>query len=82
MSEPSREQVCGTCGNPDRFPEDPKSELAPYGPGGAPICARCAFGTPEAEAEVKARWMAVADAHDAIGAPIVITDSATREVES
>ena len=45
----SEELKCGTCGKPEDFPADPKSELRPYGPGGEMICFRCAFATPETE---------------------------------
>ena len=35
--------ICGTCKKPENFPEDPNSELRPYGPGGSFICYSCAF---------------------------------------
>lgn len=66
------ERVCATCGTPDTFPDDPKSETAPYGPGGGLICARCAFGTPEQEAATKARWQAVTEAESAMGVAHIV----------
>lgn len=35
--------ICGTCKRPENFPDEPESELRPYGPGGEMICFTCAF---------------------------------------
>ena len=56
---------CGTCGKPENFPEDSKSELRPYGSGGAFICYRCAFETPESAEAVKANFYAISNAEQA-----------------
>lgn len=53
---------CGTCGQAENFPADPGSELRPYGDGGAFICYRCAFATPENEARTEANFHAIAEA--------------------
>lgn len=70
MSEP----ICGTCKKPENFPEDTKSELRPYGPGGEMICFRCAFATPEAEARTEANFETIVEATNAAGLPFVIGD--------
>lgn len=68
------ETICNTCKKPENFPEDPKSELRPYGPGGGMICFRCAFETPEAEARTEANFEALVEATNAAGLPFVIGD--------
>lgn len=68
------EQVCGTCGTPENFPEDSKSELRPYGPGGEMICFRCAFATPEAEQRTEQNFTTIVEATHATGLPFVIGD--------
>lgn len=65
-------QKCGTCGTPENFPDDPKSELRPYGPGGAFICFRCAFATPEAEERTERNYTTLVEATNATGLPFVI----------
>lgn len=64
--------TCTTCKKPENFPEDTKSELRPYGPGGEMICFRCAFATPEAEARTGANFEAIVNATHATGQPFVI----------
>lgn len=54
--------VCGTCNTPENFPEDPKSELRPYGPGGSLICYRCAFKDEESENRTEGAFGALLDA--------------------
>lgn len=71
-------EVCGTCGGMEDFPANPKSELAPYGPGGSLICAGCAFGTPEAEEVAKANFFALLDAAEAMS-PDGVAVIGTRE---
>lgn len=63
---------CGTCGTPENFPDAPKTELRPYGPGGGLICFSCAFATPEAEQRTENAFGTILAAHDAAGVPNVI----------
>jgi hypothetical protein len=63
-------EKCGTCGTPENFPEDSKSELRPYGTGGSFICFRCAFKDEESEAAAKANFLALSDAAEAMS-PVV-----------
>lgn len=73
----SIEPVCHYCGQPDEFPEKPKSELRPYGPGGSYICAGCGLDDGPREAAAKGAFGALAEAESTFG-PILITDNATR----
>jgi len=61
-----RARCCCVCGKPQNFPADKKSELRPYGPGGADICFRCA-NEPERKAQTEAAMRAQMDAALAIG---------------
>lgn len=73
------EPVCGTCGKPEDFPADSKSELRPYGPGGEMICFRCAFATPEAEVRTEANFTAIVEAtHATVGIRPSRTSTARR----
>ena len=63
---------CEMCGKPENFPEDTKSELRPYGPGGSAICFRCAFSDDASAEQAKANFLALSDATHAIGEPVVI----------
>lgn len=67
--------ICKTCGIPENFPKDPKSELRPYGKGGEMICFRCAFSTPEMESQTKANFEIIIEAVEASGLPFVIGES-------
>lgn len=68
--------VCGTCGKPEDFPNNPESELRPYGPNGSFICYGCAFSRPEMKKTVEANFEIILEASLAatgifvIGAPI------------
>lgn len=64
--------TCGTCGKPEDFDNDSKSELRPYGPGGQNICFRCAFATPEAEERTGQNFHTIMDATHAAGLPLII----------
>jgi hypothetical protein len=68
------EEVCCVCG----LPEDNTlgadgfvtRELAPYGPGGKPICFGCAMSTPELEKTAKEQYGKKLDA----AGPVAILD--------
>lgn len=64
--------ICDTCKKPENFPEDSKSELRPYGPGGSLICFRCAFETPEAIQRTRDIFRLHVDMNDAAGIPTII----------
>lgn len=66
---------CETCGTVENFPEQPKTELRPYGPGGGLICFSCAFASPETEQRTKNAFGSILDAHDAAGVPHVIGEA-------
>ena len=74
MSDPT----CCVCGRgPDKTLNERQKftvELRPYGPGGADICFECATSSPSREAQTKAAFGALLDAHDAL--PGVTTLSA------
>lgn len=53
---------CGTCGKPEDFPADSKSELRPYGPAGSFICFRCAFADEVSTERAKRAYMTLLDA--------------------
>lgn len=72
---------CHYCGQPDEFPDKPKSELRPYGPGGAMVCAGCGLDGGAREAEAKSAFLVLSDAESTFG-PVVITDNATRKETS
>lgn len=63
-------RTCSSCGGEDTFTGhsggDSKSELRPYGPGGALICFACMKATPEAEAQAGAAFGALLDAGEAM----------------
>ena len=63
---------CEMCGKPENFPEDTKSELRPYGPGGSAICFRCAFADTDSAARAKAAFLTLSDATRAVGDPVII----------
>jgi hypothetical protein len=48
------------------MPDDPGSELRPYGPGGSLICARCVTASPEADEAAHRAFKALLDANAAI----------------
>ena len=56
MTNPPAEaaRACHHCGNPDNFPDDPQSELRPYGPGGEWVCYGCTFNSDHPEREQQA----------------------------
>lgn len=65
-------QICETCKKPENFPDEPKSELRPYGPGGSMICFSCAFATPETEKQTENNFLTIVEATNAAGLPYVI----------
>ena len=74
MSEPT----CGTCGQREDFPANPRSELRPYGPGGAFICYGCAFSSEEAAEQAEANFHALSSAEQAATGANVIADRSQR----
>lgn len=48
------------------MPDDPGSEVRPYGPGGSLICARCITASPEADKAAQHAFRALVDANEAI----------------
>lgn len=64
------ERTCCTCGRAEDRTLNERGkwtcELRPYGPGGTDICYQCATGSPAAEAQTKAAFGALLDAHEAL----------------
>lgn len=71
-------RVCAECGTPENFPEDTKSELRPYGPGGTDICYRCAFKDEESTKRTEDNFSVIVDATLSAGLPFIITDNKTK----
>ena len=67
-----RERTCHYCGKGENFPADPKSELRPYGPGGADVCYGCATATPEREQQAKGNFMVQLEANEILGDGITV----------
>lgn len=72
---------CATCHVEENFPEDPKSELRPYGPGGSLICFRCAFKDEESTKTTEQNFEAVMEASIAATGVFIIGLPSPKEGE-
>jgi hypothetical protein len=69
---------CEMCNTQENFPDDPESELRPYGPGGSMICFRCAFATPESEERTKQNFISIVEASIAATGVFIIGEDSNN----
>jgi hypothetical protein len=63
---------CGVDGGAFKRTHDGKTELRPYGPGGAWVCYRCAFETPERTEQSEGAFYALLEGASAAGSGIAV----------